>query len=180
MFTETTRLIIRDVQRADLLSLLAISSDPEVFRTNDVLPADEAKLREWLDDTIAHNAQAPRRSHTCAIVLKATDQVIGWVGFIVPSDLRKDNVDFGYAINRAYWNQGYMTEAVRTMLAYCFDVIGASAVSAYHMKFNPSSGKVMQKAGMRLDDVMMAGRTDDEVHYIITAHDSHASQHPNN
>ena len=169
MFTKTTRLIIRDFEREDFASLLAISGDPEVFRLNDFVPADEDKLREWLDETIVSNAQQPRSSHMCAILLTATNALIGWIGFGVPSEPGHGDIDFGYALNRAYWNQGYTTEAVRGMLAYCFDVVGARVVTAYHMDLNPASGRVMRKAGMHLDAAQMTGRTNGEVHYIVTA-----------
>lgn len=171
MLTETIRLILRDLQHDDLADLLAITSDPEVFRTNDYLPAEEATLRKRLDEILWHNAQEPRHSHNCAIVLKTTNELIGWIGFGAPSDLRKSDIDFGYSLNRAYWNRGYMTEAVRGMLAYCFDVVGAQTVTAYHMDNNPASGRVMQKAGMRLYDAMMRDHTEGQVHYVITAID---------
>jgi len=172
MFTETPRLLIRDLEREDLAGLLAISSDPAVSSMNEgYLPADEAALGKWLDETMEHNARQPRQSHNCAVILKATSQLIGYIGFGVPSEPGQGDIDFGYALNHAYWNQGYMTEAVRSMLAYCFDVIGAHTVTAYHLDFNPASGRVMQKAGMRLDQDKMHDQQAGEVHYILTAED---------
>lgn len=169
MLTETTRLLLRDLRADDLESLLAISSDANVQRMMEgYLPENEADLREWLVGTIHHNEQMPRLSHNCAIVLKHTGQVIGWIGFGVPSEPVEGQLDFGYAMNPAFENRGYMTEAVKAMLAYCFEVVGAESVSAYHMDFNPASGRVMTKAGMQQQDVPMKDHESGEVHYTMT------------
>lgn len=171
MFTETPRLILRDLTRADFAALYAISSDPEVFRMNDFVPCDEAQLREWLQDPIASDNETPPSGAMCAIVLKATNAMIGWIGFGPPGEPRYCDLDFGYALNRTYWNQGYMTEAVRGMLAYCFDALGAQTIRATHREYNPASGRVMQKAGMQFDEALTRDRADGEVYYVITADD---------
>jgi [ribosomal protein S5]-alanine N-acetyltransferase len=168
MLFETPRLNIRDLQRDDFTDLLAISSDPEVSRTNDYLAADEITLREWLEATLTSEAQEPRNSHHSTIKLKSNNQMVGWIGLQISNDPQPGRVEFGYALGSAHWNQGYMTEAVHGMLAYCFDVLEVQTVTAFHLQANPSSGRVMLKAGMRLYDEVMQDRTDDEVHYVIT------------
>ncbi len=169
MFAETPRLILRDLQQDDFAALHAISSDPEVFRMNNFVPADEAQLREWLQDPISSDTETPPSGALCAILLKSTSAMIGWIGFGPPNKRGLCDLDFGYALNRAYWNQGYMTEAVRGMLAYCFDIVGAQTITASHRSYNPASGRVMQKAGMRLDEALTCSRADGEVYYIVTA-----------
>jgi [ribosomal protein S5]-alanine N-acetyltransferase len=169
MLTETPRLNIRDLQREDFANLLTISSDPEVSRTNDYLSADETALREWLEETLTSEAQEPRNSHHSAILLKENDQMIGWIGLQISHEPQPGLVEFGYALGHAHWNQGYMTEAVHGMLAYCFDVLEVQTVTAFHLQANAASGRVMLKAGMRLYDEMMLDRTDDEVHYVVSA-----------
>ena len=176
MLTETPRLILRDLRHDDLEGLLALASDPEVSRTNDYLSADETRLRAWLDDTLSSEAAQPRNYHHGAIDLKTTGQMIGWIGRQLSDDPQPGRVDFGYALSPAHWNKGYMTEAVRGMLAYCFDTLNAQIVTAFHLDNNPSSGRVMLKAGMRLYDEVMQGRTDGEVHYVITAEDWRSSK----
>jgi RimJ/RimL family protein N-acetyltransferase len=173
MFTETQRLILRDLTRADFDALHAISSDPEVFRMNDFVPSDEAQLREWLQDPQPPSDSAPPSGAMCAIVLKATNGMIGWIGFGPPSNPDEGDLNFGYALNRAYWSQGYMTEAVRGLLAYCFDKLGAQTMTASHRDYNPASGRVMQKAGMRRDDALTRSKANGEVYYVITAADWH-------
>jgi ribosomal-protein-alanine N-acetyltransferase len=56
--------------------------------------------------------------------------------------------DFGYCIGRAFWGNGYMTEAVKAVVGYMFNEIGVNRVEAYHSVNNPASGAVLRKAGM--------------------------------
>jgi [ribosomal protein S5]-alanine N-acetyltransferase len=171
MLFETPRLNVRDLRREDFANLLIVSSDPEVSRTNDYLPADEMALREWLEETLTSEAQELRNSHHSAILLKDSNQMIGWIGLQISHDPQPGLVEFGYALGSSYWNQGYMTEAVHGMLTYCFDVLEVGTVTAFHLQANPSSGRVMLKAGMRLYDKVMQDRSDDEVHYVMTANE---------
>lgn len=179
MFAETPNLVIRDLELGDLPALFSVSGDPDVVKAMDAyLPPDLAGLQRWLVETIWHNQQQPRTSHNCAIVLKANGAVIGWIGFGVPSQPAMSDSSFGYALNSAYRNQGFITEATNAILTYCFDVLGAQMVSASHKRFNLASGRVMQKVGMRIYDPPTPHETDDdEVHYLITANDWQRQQY---
>jgi RimJ/RimL family protein N-acetyltransferase len=171
MLFETPRLTIRDLQRGDSADLLTVSSDPEVSCNNDYLPADETALCEWLEETLTSEAQELRNSHHSAILLKDSNQIIGWIGLQISHDPQPGLVEFGYALGSSHWNQGYMTEAVHGMLTYCFAVLEVNTVTAFHLQANPSSGRVMLKAGMRLYDEVMQDRSDDEVHYVMLANE---------
>jgi hypothetical protein len=52
---------------------------------------------------------------------------------------------------RAYWRQGYATEALRAVIARSFAALGARRVSAWCWAGNRASARVMAKAGMRLE-----------------------------
>jgi [ribosomal protein S5]-alanine N-acetyltransferase len=177
MLFETPRLTIRDLQRGDFADLLTVSSDPEVSCTNDYLSADKTALREWLEETLASEAREPRNSHHSAILLKDNNQMIGWIGLQISHEPQPGLVEFGYALGSSYWNQGYMTEAVHGMLTHCFDVLEVNTVTAFHLQANPSSGRVMIKAGMRLYDEVMQDRSDDEVHYLMIANEWKNAMH---
>ena len=60
----------------------------------------------------------------------------------------------GYWIGKPYWNHGYCTEAAQTLLRYAFDVLHLNRVQARHMTKNPTSGRVMQKAGMQYEGTL--------------------------
>jgi RimJ/RimL family protein N-acetyltransferase len=71
--------------------------------------------------------------------------------------------ELGYWIGVAHWNRGYCTEAAKAVLEYGFNSLRYHKISARHFVDNLSSGRVMEKVGMRRegllqDDVMKDGR----------------------
>jgi [ribosomal protein S5]-alanine N-acetyltransferase len=169
MFTQTQRLLVRDLTPSDFTDLLTISGHPDVALTNDYLSANPEDLREWLEQTVTLEQQTPRASHHCAIVEQNNGRLIGWLGFHLLEEGQV--VEFGYALHPEKWNQGYMTEAVQAMLVYCFELLKVQTAKAFHMHNNMSSGKVLQKAGMIPDAQMLEKRAEGEFHYILTSDD---------
>ncbi|MBV9958551.1 MAG: GNAT family N-acetyltransferase [Acidobacteria bacterium] len=57
----------------------------------------------------------------------------------------------GYGIDAVYQNRGYVTEAVRAMIAWAFREPECLFVTAPHTaRSNPASNRVLEKAGMRV------------------------------
>ena len=85
---------------------------------------------------------------TFAIALRDGGKVIGTIGFMwVQRDNRSAEV--GYSLSRAYWNRGYMSEALRAVLDFGFTKLNLNRIEAQHECDNPASGHVMKNAGMR-------------------------------
>jgi len=55
---------------------------------------------------------------------------------------------FGYVLNREFWGQGIMTEALSALLRLCFEKLELNRVEEHHYAGNEGSGRVMQKCGM--------------------------------
>ena len=83
--------------------------------------------------------------------------------------------DVGYCIGKAYWGRGIMPEALKAVIKYLFEEVGLNRIAACHDVNNPKSGRVMDKAGMKLEGIWRrAGKNNlgicDEVwHSIIRA-----------
>lgn len=74
----------------------------------------------------------------------------GWRG--LPPALRGTEVwEPGYALGRAWWGQGYATEALCAVRDFWFARVGGPWLSICHAKGNPASGRVIQKAGFLYD-----------------------------
>lgn len=143
----TTRLILRPARMTDAEDMYEYSKDPQVARH--VL---------WDAHTSIHQTRAYIRylirqyrnaaPGTFVIVIKETGKVVGTIGFMwVQQDNRSAEV--GYSLSRQYWNQGYMSEALRVVLEFGFTRLGLNRIEAQHEMDNPASGRVMQKAGMQ-------------------------------
>lgn len=149
MHVETERLLIRDVQASDANGVHAWRSDPEVARFMDFEPASRAESERWLRECIHVNETKPGVT-ICSIVLKATGDVIGWIGW-GPADGEKaasGDVDFGYAIRRDAWGRGYGTEVLRAVINYVLDVEAVGTFFGETDMQNHRSARAMTKAGM--------------------------------
>lgn len=104
----------------------------------------------WVDTALEIAEQSNPDGIAWAIERKDTGEVIGWFGISNPVDPANTyNVDFEYALARAHWNQGYMTEVLRGIFAYEFDTLGVPQLSANCCAANIGSARAMEKAGMR-------------------------------
>ena len=110
---------------------------------------------------------------TLAITLRATPtRLIGAIGLdIAPEHARGE---LGYWIAAAEWGHGYATEASRAVVAFGFDALALHRIQARHFTRNESSGRVMQKLGMRLEGVnrevyLRWGRFEDVAVYSVLA-----------
>ena len=57
-------------------------------------------------------------------------------------------VEIGYCIGRKWWHRGITSEALREVIRFFFEEVGANRVEARHDANNPNSGKVMRKCGI--------------------------------
>ena len=57
----------------------------------------------------------------------------------------KGTVEWGYGLEQAFWNQGYMTEACRVMLDWAFSQRDVYAVEAETLSENAASQRVLEK-----------------------------------
>jgi len=88
-----------------------------------------------------------------AIERRSDRRMIGTIGFMWINVDHK-SAEVGYSLNRDYWNQGIMTEALRQVIAFGFDQLHLNRIEAQHETDNPASGRVMLHAGMREEGVL--------------------------
>ena len=84
--------------------------------------------------------------------IELDNSVIGNIS-TVKNDYNNKTCEIGYVIGKKYWNNGYMTEALKAVIKYLFAECYLK-ISARHDVNNPSSGKVMEKAGMKYKETI--------------------------
>jgi ribosomal-protein-alanine N-acetyltransferase len=150
---KTARLTLRPFQWSDLDAYhKQIYSDPDVTR---YLPRGRPRLREETEDIIAFYIQDRQREGFSidAVIDNASGELIGHCGL---HRLEVDrSVEVGYAFGKAYWGQGFATEAAYACLRYGFETLELRRIIALAMPPNSASQRVMQKLGMHFQ-----GKTD--------------------
>ncbi len=147
MECRTKRLIIRDFVADDRESVRAWRTDPNVVRYLDKPLGDDAD--RWFDTVLSFGRQERRTAHDAAVVLRSTDEVIGWIGMGRSIDPGGGDLVVGYALGRSWWGNGYMTEALVAALDFGFARLGARTIAAQCYAANAASARVMEKSGMQ-------------------------------
>jgi len=143
---ETSRLILRKFKKCDVGDILEYGSDPETL-----------KYLEWEGVTTTSEAMQGIVDYywstpgIFAIELKENKKCIGCIDLRLIPEHEKSG--FGYVLNRAYWNLGYMTEALSAVLALCFEKLELNRVESNFYAGNEGSGHVMKKCGMEFEGV---------------------------
>jgi RimJ/RimL family protein N-acetyltransferase len=147
----TARLHIRDLIVEDGALMNRLRTDPAVYRFNHFGPETLEETQRWIIATKFYNERPGRDSHNCAIVLRTTGEVIGWIGFGFSHPEQKPigDVGIGYAIRPEFWNQGFTTEALRATIDFIFRETAAENAKAHCNVGNIASARVMEKVGMQ-------------------------------
>ena len=85
-----------------------------------------------------------------AITIKETGQLIGMIGTRIDSYL----ANLGYVLARAYWNKGYMSEAVKAVAHWALSQEEIYRVWAVCDVENVASARVLEKAGLQKEGVL--------------------------
>lgn len=142
---ETERLYMREMEQSDLRALCRVLQDAEVMYAYEHAFPDE-EVQDWLDRQI-------ERYHRDGIglwaaVLKETDEIIGQCGLTIQECNGEDVVEVGYLFEKAYWHQGYASEAAIACKEYAFDRLGIDEVYSIIRDTNTASQKVAMRNGM--------------------------------
>lgn len=128
------------------------TSDSEVskymrWESHKNIEETEEKINDWLERYEKNNF------YQWAITYRGSNEPIGAIGMFVVNEADLCG-GFGYLVGRKYWGQGITTEALEGVIKFAFEAVGFNRVEAFHSVKNPASGKVMQKAGMKLEGSM--------------------------
>jgi [ribosomal protein S5]-alanine N-acetyltransferase len=142
---ETNRLILRRLSAEDVLEIFALRSDKEVMK---YIPRPLAKS---IEDAQAHIALIDEKIESneginWAITLKDNPKLIGIIGHyrIKPEHFR---AEIGYMLLPEYQGKGIISEAIKEVVNYGFEVMKLHSIEAIIDPENNASEKVLQKNG---------------------------------
>lgn len=144
----TRRLLLRRFVPEDADTMYQTwAADPEVTRylrwSPHASPAETANiLRGWC---FAYDEEPDY--YNWAITLKESGTLIGSISLLAESS----GYEPGYALGRAYWHQGYATEALCAVVEFAFGALGLPQLYCRHEAPNLASGRVMEHAGFVYD-----------------------------
>jgi len=176
---ETERLLLRQFDLSDAEAMYRNwASAPEVVRflCYDVCESLEA-TQKHIDQWLEYFNKLTQGSSWCifSIILKSSNELIGTIDFH-ENNHEARAAEIGYQLGKAWWGNGYATEALRAIIDYCFNRVGLNRLWADHDSRNIASGKVLLKAGMMYEGTarqcyVRKGHLVDKVSYAVLAED---------
>lgn len=144
MVLQTKRLLLRPFLEADAPQIYLLARDPRIGCAAGWQPH---KSVEESRSIIRHILSA---EGTFAVVDRQSGKVMGSIGIKkanVGLTVPDDQPEIGYWLGADYWGQGLIPEAVQTILSYCFDTLGTTAVWCGYYDGNEKSKRVQEKCG---------------------------------
>ncbi len=146
----TPRLRLRPADAGDAPAIFeGYAQDPEVTRYLVWRP------HRSIEETHAYLARcaegwASETEYTWALVPREGGPLLGMIA-CRPNGHR---ADLGYVLARAHWGRGYMTEAVRAVVAWALGRPECHRVWAVCDVENGASARVMEKAGLEREGIL--------------------------
>lgn len=173
------RLELRAFTVTDIPDLVDIMQDKSIYDSTLFIPYPYRK-EDAFDWIASHSVMLEENKAVIfAVMLKGTRQLIGSVGLTTNTEF--NNAELGYWISKEFRDHGFATEASARAIAYGFEELELKRIFAHYMVFNPASGKVMEKLGMKKEGVMRShvmknGKYTDIVYYGILREEYYKNQ----
>jgi RimJ/RimL family protein N-acetyltransferase len=117
-----------------------------------------------------HEATSMRPESHFAIAVAG--EAVGGIGLELQKDVHRRSAEIGYWLGEEFWGRGIITDAVRAVTAFGFQVFDVCRIYACVFEWNPASRRVLEKAGYSLEgrlrkSVTKDGHTMDQCIYGI-------------
>lgn len=172
VFLETERLILRPFKESDVEDVYNNWASNDNVTKYLTWPTHDSKeiTKSIIDLWVSKNGEL--KNYQWCIEWKENHQAIGSLS-VVHIHENIDAFEIGYCISEDYWNKGITSEAFKKVIKFLFEEVGCNRIFATHDIYNPNSGKVMKKAGLKYEGTLLdAGKNNtgicDLVIYGIT------------
>lgn len=173
----TDRLVIRRPSPDDLHAFLAYRNAHENMRLQPIERMPHAEAQTFLARQAGLTSDADNCWLMFAIELRESGGMIGEVGMYIESG-SKQTGDIGWSLNRAFWGQGYATEAAKWLIDYAFGERRLHRLTSNASTQNTESIRLLERLGMRREgttreSVLVHGVWHDEHRYAMLSSEWH-------
>ena len=150
---ETERLILRRFKVDDAECMFNNwASDEEVIKYLSWPAHKSVEITKAYLEMVIKEYEKPTM-YNWAIELKEIGEVIGSIG-IVQYENDIESVHIGYTLGKEWWNKGIMSEVFAEIIKFLMDQVEVNRIDARHDTKNPSSGKVMERCGLKYEGTL--------------------------
>jgi ribosomal-protein-alanine N-acetyltransferase len=151
IYLETERLVLRPFYEDDLKDFYEYARVPGVgemagWPHHESIEVSKRVLNSFIEE-----------KEVFALQHKETGKIIGSLGLHYswanddPKYASMVSKEIGYVLSRDYWGQGFMPEAVKAVIAFCFKDLGCEILTCGHFSTNGQSKRVIEKCGFKFE-----------------------------
>jgi [ribosomal protein S5]-alanine N-acetyltransferase len=143
-------IFIREIIENDKYSIVKYADNKKVsnnLRDAFPFPYTLEDAETWLTML---NDNHPKR----AFAIANNEGLIGAIGIEPCRDVNRFAGELGYWLGEPFWGKGIATLAVQKFIKYVFEYYDLNKIFAYVFSSNPSSARVLEKAGFKLEGCM--------------------------
>jgi len=163
---ETDRLILRSPESGDADALATALNSPEIAKATLAIPhpytIDHA--RAFINKSL--NPAPDDTDLRIVVIHKESGDLIGGVSLDNFHPVFR-SAEIGYWIAPGYWGNNYAPEAAVALIQFGFDTLGLNRIYARCPVANPSSIRVIEKAGMKWEGTARGEMMKDDVAYDV-------------
>lgn len=148
----TDRLELVHIEKHHAASFFDIMSRREVTKYYGMSNLTEMNEAEKIIESFRQTFESGRGIRW-GVVERETGAFIGTVG-LNNLNLKSRKAEIGFELHPSYWNKGYVSEAVKEVLAYCFSQLGLFRLGAVTFPENGASIALLQKLGFEKEGML--------------------------
>lgn len=135
---------MRFIKKEDAKHLQEIDKDPVVKAFYPEGTLTDLEIMDFINESLVNYQE---KHLPCFVIFKArNDDFVGEAYF---DQIETGEIKIGYLIHQKYWNKGYGSEILKTLLNWAKIHIKAEYIIAYADRNNEASFRVMEKCGMK-------------------------------
>ena len=163
---ETTRTILRELTADDAEFMLDLLNQPSFIKyIGDRNVRNVEQARDYIETRFI--ASYKKFGFGLYLVeLKEDNTPIGINGFVKRDSL--PDADIGFAFLPQFCGQGYAVESAQAVMTYGKDILGLKRVLAITSQDNESSGKLLEKIGLKFEKLILQPHDTEELKLFST------------
>jgi [ribosomal protein S5]-alanine N-acetyltransferase len=159
---------LREYKLEDAEAIYHLAQQKEIHEFLPDWKTSREQRLEWVRDyeipgnkefiQAAKNGEIQGQTLRLGIILKETNEFIGWICTMIKHELPAPNREIAYAISGEYAGRGYTTIAAKALVNYLFTETNIDHLIAIALTHNKSSNRVIEKCGFQYEkDVEIDG-----------------------
>lgn len=161
---ESDRLLFREWEPKDGPRLHEILCDPITMQFWPA-PLGEEGIRSFQER--AHHRYRGTGNGRFAVVLKATNEIIGDAGIMESEVDGQLEFDLGFILHHPFWGQGYATEAAKALLEHGFRNLRMYRIVLHMAEEHTASRHIAEKLGFPLEKTFVNPKNLGKTHLLF-------------